>query len=152
MSREFATFRHSHHHNMLSCLGCSRASNNDQKGMHSLQHLTALLDTEDAKTAVARNKRHDLTSMPVLLSFFAVACVVHCSSMNMAPSATLKLSTSEQQRVNSSLYKNTWRPFTKRSIYSTHRSWSAVTPQTHKGRGFRNRQRQNRWWCEAWRV
>ena len=55
----------------------------------SLQHLTALLDTEDAKTAVTRRKRHDLTSMPVLLSFFAVGCVVHCSSMSMAPSATL---------------------------------------------------------------
>ena len=58
--------------------------------------MTALLDTEDAKTAVARKERHDLTSMPVLLSFFAVGCVVHCSPMNMAPSATLTLSTSEQ--------------------------------------------------------
>ena len=55
----------------------------------SLQHLTALLDTEDVKIAVARRKRHDLTSMPVFLSFFSVGCVVHCSSMNMAPSTTL---------------------------------------------------------------
>ena len=55
----------------------------------SLQHLAALLDTEDVKTAVARRKRHDLTSMPVFLSFFSVGCVVHCSSMNMAPSTTL---------------------------------------------------------------
>ena len=55
----------------------------------SLQHLTALLDTEDVKIAVARRKRHDLKSMQLFLSFFSVGCVVHCSSMNMAPSTTL---------------------------------------------------------------
>ena len=34
-----------------------------------------------------------MTSVPLFLSFFLVGCIIHCLSMNMAPSATLTLST-----------------------------------------------------------
>ena len=95
----------------------------------SLQHLAALLDTEDTKTAVARKERHNLTSMPVLLFFFCVACVVHCSSMNMAPSKTLASTRAARQLLS----------LKKQMIYSTHRSWSAVTRKfTREGQSKKN--------------
>ena len=75
------------------------------------------------KKYILIRKRRDLTSMPILLSFFAVGCVVHCSSMNMAPSATLASTRAARQDLS----------LKKHLIYSTHRSWSTVSPQTHKG-------------------